>query len=328
MKRLQTRLTGIPKERLDLFLSQWLPNALNKPVTRSVIRKLIVSGGVYVNRHRCENPSTALYLGAVIEVFFDEARLMKSSLPRYEPALFRKEWILFEDDWLIAINKPSRLPTQPTLDPTRSNLFGLLGSYLKEKDPQAYLGLHHRLDRDTSGVVIFTKRPEANKGVSLLFSEHLIRKNYQCLSWNADGNIPLLQSPEPVIDDFLAKKKGEKGKSRYGSVKQGGYRAITEFRLLERFPMALWLEARPRTGRTHQIRVHCSEAGAPIFGDDLYFPADVIPFHKPERLMLHARKLEFEHPITRAAMSVEAPLPADFMDYLALLGRSPAKASK
>ncbi len=328
MKRLQTRLIGIPKERLDLFLSQWLPKALNQPVTRSVIRRLIVSGGVYVNRHRCEIPSTHLYLGAVIEVFYDEARLMKGGIHRYEPAIFRKEWILYEDEWLIAVNKPVRLPTQPTLDPARANLFKLLGEFLKKRSPGAYLGLHHRLDRDTSGIVLFTKKGEANKGVSRLFSEHLIRKSYQCLSWMADATSPLLKNPDPRIDNFLAKRKGEKGKSRYGAVEQGGYRAITDFRVLERFPNAVWFEARPRTGRTHQIRVHCSEAGVPILGDDLYFPQGVIPFHKPERLMLHALKLEFEHPLTRKEVSIEAPLPEDFMEYLALLGRGRSSVSK
>jgi RluA family pseudouridine synthase len=327
LKRLQTRLTGIPKERLDLFLMQWLPRALDRAVTRSVIRKLIVTGGVYVNRHRCEVPSTNLYSGAVIEVFFDEVRLQNTRATHHEPSVFRKEWILFEDEWLIAVNKPVRLPTQPTLDPARSNLYRLLGDHLRERDPNAYLGLHHRLDRDTSGVVLFTKREEANKGVSTLFLEHSIQKTYQSLVWTGNGSAHLVREGELRIDNFLAKKKAEKGKTRYGSVSQGGDRAITDLRVIERFPTALWLEARPQTGRTHQIRVHCSEAGFPIFGDELYFPREVVPLRRPERLMLHALRLQFEHPVTRLAVSIEAPLPDDFTGYLAQISRENSKQS-
>jgi RluA family pseudouridine synthase len=328
LKRLQTRLTGIPKERLDLFLQQWLPHALDRPLSRSLIRKLILTGGVYVNRHRCVVPVTPIYSGAVIEVFFDEARLTKGRLERPTPAIFRKEWILYEDDWLIAVNKPAFLPTQPTLDPNRANLYQLLGAYRREVEPKSYLGLHHRLDRDTSGVVLFTKREEANPGVSRLFSEHQIQKTYHCIAWRTPGDFLRKPDSEYRIDNFLAKVKTEKGKARYGSVKQGGFRAITDFRILETFPSALWIEARPQTGRTHQIRVHCAEAGAPILGDELYFPVGVVPFHRPERLMLHAMRLEFEHPIKKFPLKIEAPQPQDMMEYLSHLGRDPQRASK
>lgn len=327
MKRLQTRLTGIPKERLDYFLMQWLPRALDRTVTRSLVRKLIQTGGVYVNRHRCEVPATNVYSGAVIEVFFDEVRLESPARTAHEPAVFREEWILYEDEWLIAVNKPVRLPTQPTLDPARNNLYRMLEAHLRQKRPEAYLGLHHRLDRDTSGVVLFTKKEEANKGVSQLFSEHRIRKTYQCLTWRGEGASCLVRGQDIKIDNFLAKQKGEKGKARYGAVSQGGYRAITDLRVLERFPSALWLEARPRTGRTHQIRVHCSEAGAPIFGDELYFPRELIPFCRPGRLMLHALALGFEHPLTGSPVSIEAPLPPDFRDYLARLSAEKSRGS-
>jgi len=320
MQRFQTRIPPmVQKVRLDHFLAEWLPSALTKSVSRTTIRNLIATGSVYVNRHRCQNAFTPLYSGAIVEVYYDEERLFKGKVRKLEVSRLSTDRILFEDEWLIAVNKPFGLPSQPTLDPMRANLFTLVKALIEERDqnPDAYVGLHHRLDRDTSGVVLLTKSESANKGVASLFVEHRIRKTYHSLSWRAPGSRALATGEEFTIENCLGKVRERGGKACYGEVPAGGDLAITDFRVVESFRDAYWLQAMPETGRTHQIRAHLSEAGFPIFGDELYFPEGVTPLLPPPRLMLHAHKLEFVHPMTDAPMEIEAPLPEEWVNYLA-----------
>jgi len=325
MKRFTTRLTNsIPKIRLDEFLSQWLPSALGKPIGRNKVRTLIVSGAVYVNRRRNKIPSTYLYSGAVLEVYFDEIKLqLPDSLNSINSGIMKKEKILYEDEWLIIINKDPGIPTQPTIDPNRANLFEMTKRFLLQRNgstrSEPYLGLHHRLDRDTSGVVMFTKKEQANKGVSELFSKHRIQKTYHCLVWRTP-EAPLLSAHEKFeVKNFLSKISAKNDNARFGSVKSNGDPAHTYFRVIEMFREVYWLEAQPKTGRTHQIRVHTSELGLPILGDPQYFPTNIVPLVRAPRLLLHAYQLEFDHPISGLPMKIEAPLPDDFFKVLGTL---------
>jgi RluA family pseudouridine synthase len=222
------------------------------------------------------------------------------------------ERVLFEDEWLLVVDKPAGLPTQPTLDPSRDSVFASLQAFLQRRDGGAcYLGMHHRLDRDTSGVLLFTKNQDANAGVAALFAGKTMQKTYQALA------IASATGPETwEVSNHLG-EVGRVGKaSRYGAVRSGGDRAQTSFRVLERLRGVLLVEARPHTGRTHQIRVHLAEGGYPIFGDALYggplqLPAGAGVVAAP-RVMLHAAGLEFSHPVTKAALAIRSPLPADF----------------
>ncbi len=322
MKRLTTRLpNSAPKVRLDDYLAEWLPTAVGKLISKAKVRTLIVSGAVYVNRHRNKVPSLIIFGGAVLEVYFDESKL-ELSPPQNVAAVLKlsEEKILFEDEWLLILNKDPGVPTQPTIDPNRANLFDLTKQFLSRRaGKEAYVGLHHRLDRDTSGIVLFTKKEEANKGVSELFSQHRIQKTYQCLVWRAPES-PLLKADESFeAKNFLAKISAKNETSRFGSVKSNGDPAHTFFRVLEVFRDAYWLEAKPKTGRTHQIRVHTSEMGLPILGDPLYFPKNVFSMITAPRLLLHAYQLEFDHPITGLPIKIEAPLPDDFFKVLGSL---------
>jgi RluA family pseudouridine synthase len=322
MKRFNTRLpASVQKARLDHFLAEWLPHVVLKPVSRSTIRILLLTGSVYVNRHRVKLGTTPLYSGAVVEVYYDEARLFRNRPARIEVERLDAGRVVFEDDWLLVLNKPSGLPTQPTLDPLRPNLFDLARSFLagrdRVKDP--YVGLHHRLDRDTSGLVLFTKMTEANKGVSELFSGHRIRKTYHCLSWRSPGSPEIAPGREFEVENLITQVGKHNGRTLYGAVSKGGAHAITGFRAIEAFRDTAWFEARPKTGRTHQIRVHMSGSGFPILGDELYFPENVSLLQFPPRLMLHALRLEFQHPVTGKNVEVETPLPREFVDYLGRL---------
>ncbi len=296
----------------------------DRAISKSQARKLVVAGAVYLNRRRVRIASKELIVGAHIEVHVDWERAASGAQRADLRWQMTDSAILYEDEWLIVIDKPPGLPTQPTLDEARANLFALVEQYLRrrEGDPQAYLGLHHRLDRDTSGVILFTKRKEANKGVSEMFSEHLAQKEYRALvtgPWT---------SPPPEgrweVRNHLGRAPGKK--SFFQSVRSGGDWAHTLFEGPQDFEMRCW----PRTGRTHQIRVHLSESGLPIVGDPLYearwekeirreFPARFEGRLSRTRLMLHAASLTFPHPISKTEVSVRSPIPEDFQQCQASL---------
>lgn len=206
--------------------------------------------------------------------------------------------ILFEDQWLLIINKPSGLPTQPTVDRKRPSLYTLL----LESKKWPYIGLHHRLDVPTSGIVLLTKHRNANKGVSELFKDRNMQKNYLCLV----NNIPLVDTFE--LTNYLKPLKLKTGKTKMVSTLSGGDVAHTSFKVLERYNSTCLIEASPHTGRMHQIRTHLAELKFPILGDSLYYRID----RHYSRLMLHASKLTFIHPMTKKTLSVIAPLPIDF----------------
>jgi 23S rRNA pseudouridine1911/1915/1917 synthase len=295
--------------RLDEALVVLLSSG-RSPVSKAQARKLIVAGAVYLNGRRVRIASKPVIVGAEVSAHVDFARLETGAV-RSEK--FREGWkmssssILFEDDWLIAVNKPAGLPTQPTIDEARLNLYAALQKFIREReaDPHAYVGLHHRLDRDTSGVVLFTKRKEANPGVSDLFSKHLARKEYRAL---CSGRAELKAGSRFEIRNFLKRLPGKV--SRFGSARSGGDLAHTDFEVATKLadgPHATWeLRCWPRTGRTHQIRVHLSEMGLPILGDIAYGGKG------GTRLMLHAAALEFPHPMTGAKVRIESPIPGDF----------------
>jgi RluA family pseudouridine synthase len=297
-------------QRLDQILASWLPEALAQPVSKAKARKLIVAGAVYLNGKRVRIASKELLPNARVEVHVDLARLNSGGDAKDQPFQMSKERILYEDDYLIAVDKPAGLPTQPTLDEARDNLFASVRKFLSARDsaPQAYVGLHHRLDRDTSGVVLFTKNPAANPGVSRLFAEHLAVKTYQALAQKPAR--PLSQSW--TVKNYLGVTSRQGKRKKFGSVRSGGDFAHTDFKVLEDIKSSLWIEAKPRTGRTHQIRVHLAESGMAILGDLTYgSPASVAP-----RLMLHAVNLTFPHPISNLEVSIGSPLPEDFAQCL------------
>lgn len=220
--------------------------------------------------------------------------------------------ILFEDDFFLVAEKPAGLPSQPTVDKKRPDFFTLIKKQLREeRGTDFYLGLHHRLDRDTSGLMIFTKAKKANEPLAAMFKNREIHKTYLCLTKKH-------KCPEQwTVQNHLAETKDLKlKKMKMHSVRSGGNKAHTEFRKLREFSKGLLIEAKPLTGRMHQIRVHLAEAGLGIFGDDLY-PSPKNP--SASRLMLHAARLNFTHPFTKSEVSIECPPPADMLDFETLL---------
>lgn len=312
LQKYSLRTTHDQKDlRLDQALAVLLPTAIGQPLSKSKIRMLIVAGAVYLNGMRVRIASKSLQANAKVDVFLDLKKLFANDAAATQDRIFEMAaaHILFEDEWLIAVNKPAGLPTQPTVDEARSNLYAAVKKYLAKREgvAEAYVGLHHRLDRDTSGVVIFTKQKDANLGVAEAFAKHSAQKTYLALVERPEK----LPPREWIVKNFLAKERAAPGRpsarNRYASVRSGGDVAETAFTLREEFARGLLVEARPKTGRTHQIRVHLSEAGLPIWGDLTYGSRE-----RDSRTLLHAANLTFPHPITKVKTSIQSPLPEDF----------------
>jgi len=306
--------------RLDRFLLNALPVALGGAVTRSDVDRLISGGRVACDGRRERLGSRKLRAGMRVDVL---AGQLSPARPAADDVARSPEWkperILFEDEWLIVVDKPAGLPTQPTLDVKRPSLFSVLQEYLGRRDGGApYLGLHHRLDRDTSGVVLFTKDRRANAATAALFSGKTAQKTYQALASEKPG----AACPDTWrVENYLG-AVGRVGKAtKFGAVRSGGDPAQTSFQVRERLAGALLVEAQPHTGRTHQIRVHLAEGGNPILGDEFYggplrLRAASGELMAVSRVMLHAWRLEFPHPVTGAPVTVTSAIPADFAECL------------
>ncbi len=221
--------------------------------------------------------------------------------------------ILFEDEFLVVVNKPAGLPSQPTVDKKRKDLFSLLQTKFKT------IFLHHRLDKDTSGVILFSKSKQANAPLTDMFRGNGLEKGFAKTYWALSKPAELLLPHWSIENHLVARRKDGKSVKMFRT-ESGGDFASTAFSLLATSPQAHWIEAIPRTGRTHQIRVHLLHSGAPILGDSLYGGKDT----QVPRLMLHAQCLEFTHPLTGQKMKMTAPAPADFQSLLAKWNLTPA----
>jgi 23S rRNA (cytosine1962-C5)-methyltransferase len=225
---------------------------------------------------------------------------------------FPRERILYEDDDVIVIDKPvnvsTHAPDAGRSDDAVSRLKLAIGERDRVPPEQVYLGIHQRLDRDTSGVLLFTRRKSANAAIAAQFEGRKVKKTYRA---GVVGWPPKLA--EGVLTHTLTSGEGGRmqvvSRPRSGG-KASGQEAITRYRVLERNGDRAILELSPETGRTHQLRVQVAAAGGAIAGDHLYGQQ---PAH---RLMLHAARLGLRHPTSGAALDVQAPLPSDLAHWL------------
>jgi RluA family pseudouridine synthase len=316
-RRLSLRTTAIHAgRRLDGVLTEWLPEALGRPVSKAKIRKLVIAGAVRVDGLVSRRPGSPVAAGHALDVRV-RLSLLVDRTSRDQPFALTAARILYEDDQVIAVDKPPGLPTPPTVDPGRPSLFAAVRSWLSERaGREAYLGLHQRLDRDTSGVVLFAKDPRANPALADAFAGHRVVKIYHALA-----GLPGHRPPRHWQVRSSLASVGRGAAARVKSVTDGGSPAETDFAVLEILERGLVVEARPRTGRKHQVRVHLAEAGLPILGDDLYGGRGPVGLTIP-RLMLHAVRLELLHPTTRAPLVIGSPYPEDLRQVRIALGVS------
>jgi 23S rRNA pseudouridine1911/1915/1917 synthase len=251
---------------------------------------LIEFGSVYVQGRKECNPSTKLGGGEEICVSFPPYGVRRF----YEIDPVR---VVFRDRFLLIYDKEAGIPSQQTPYDGYNNVFAALLRYLsRENPPGRYAAIHNRLDRETSGLLVFALDKRANEPLGRAFQQRRVKKEY--LVW-VEG-VPEKDSWTHVSD--ISKVGG-----KYTAVKKGeGKKAETVFRVMRREQARALLLASPLTGRTHQIRIHLAEAGHPAVGDLAYGA-------KPDRrLYLHARRLTLEHPISGKPLIFEAAVPADW----------------
>jgi 23S rRNA pseudouridine1911/1915/1917 synthase len=225
--------------------------------------------------------------------------------------------IVYEDSHLLVVNKASGVVVHPARGHPRGTLVNALLHHVKDLSGIGGVlrpGIVHRLDRDTSGLLVVAKTDAAHRHLSLALKQRQIRRLYAAASW---GHLP---QDHLRVDAPIGRDPGNRLKM---SVVEGGRRAVTRVRVREGWPAAELLDVALETGRTHQIRVHLSHVGHPVVGDDLYGGGWERGMSGPHlgwakelarrapRMMLHATRLAFVHPTTGKEMRFSAPLPPD-----------------
>lgn len=299
-------------DRLDRFLARRLP-----VLSRSRVQQLIKTGHVRVSRGTAE-PSLEVWAGLVADV----------DVPPAEPPPVEPEplplAVLYDDEDLVVVNKPAGMVVHPAAGHARGTLVnallhhvsGLSGIGGRERP-----GIVHRLDRGTSGVMVVAKHDRAHQSLSKQFHDRQVGKEYVALVWGA-------MRGTPVIDRPIG--RDPRHRQRMSSRARRARPATTRVLRAESLGGVSLLRLSLGTGRTHQIRVHLSEAGHPIVGDALYggvrrrVPARLSAVAGLGRPFLHAAQITFQHPRDGRTLTFDAPLPGDLEAVLVRLRRQAA----
>ncbi|MCX7957769.1 MAG: RluA family pseudouridine synthase [Deltaproteobacteria bacterium] len=302
-------------ERIDKFLS-----SKTERLSRQKIIELIKTGNILLNDVQTE-PSQKIKEGDIITV----------NIPDPEPTEITPQNIQFEtvyeDDDMLIINKPSDLVVHPACghkDNTLVNALLFKVKSLSAVGGEVKPGIVHRLDKGTSGLMIVAKNDYIHLKLSKMFERHTIKKFYRLISYNVPKRL------SDTIETLYG--RDNKNRKKFTSRVKEGKRAITIYKTLETFgKSASYIEAQIITGRTHQIRVHFSEMGCPIIGDDFYSRRKTGLFKNDKLIekirtlthpLLHSYRIEFTHPLKQKWMVFSAEPPDDFREILSLLRES------
>lgn len=287
--------------RLDVFLSE------EAELTRSLAQKLIENGDVTVNE-KAVAKNYKLRAGDAVSLVLPEPENLEAA-PEDIPIE-----ILYEDDALIVVNKPQGMVVHPAAGHDGGTLVNALLYHAKGRlsaiNGVVRPGIVHRIDKDTSGVLVVAKTNEAHLSLAEQIKEHSVLRAYYCL---ASGKF---SEEQFTVDKPIGRHP--KDRKKMAIVQKGGRHAVTHFTVLRQYPGCALLRCQLETGRTHQIRVHLASLGKPVVGDPVYGS-------KNEKLakkyaltgqLLHAALLGFIHPVTKAQVSFSAPVPPLFQRVL------------
>lgn len=275
-------------QRIDIWLSKKI-----SPPSRKEAKRLLNNGAVYVNGKR-------IYIASWELKPRDRVEVREAKTAQYGTGHVK---VIYEDRDIIVVDKPAGILSAGDEKGLRQNMASLVRGYLRRKYQGAsYLKPVHRLDAETSGVMVFSKSKKGD-GLEEQFKQHKIERRYLAI---VSGRI---RDESGTIRTPLEKGAFEGGRKSRASPE--GKKAVTEYRVKERYANATLLELRVLTGRTHQIRVHLSHMGYPIIGDKLYGGEMLLPRHA-----LHAHRLGFAHPATGKWMTWESPPPHDLAEFI------------
>lgn len=284
------------KKRIDAYLSE------KEEYSRMAIQRLINDGKIIVNGKKIK-ASYKVQNGDKIKIEEEkpkEIELKAQNIPLE---------VLYEDNDIIVVNKPKGMVVHPANGNPDGTLVNAIMAICKDSlsgiGGEIRPGIVHRLDKNTSGAIIIAKNDKAHIALSNQLKNHEIKKTYFALVRG------IVKESNATINMPIARSKNDRKKM---AVDKNGKEAITHFKVLERFDDCTLLEVNIETGRTHQIRVHLSHIGYPIIGDDVYSNGKNRWNVKGQ--CLHAKSLDFKHPITGKQIHIEAPLPKYFTDIL------------
>ena len=279
--------------RIDVYLSERLS------LPRSRIQRLIEEGHVRVGE---KTPKSSFKVRKNIEI--------EGEVPKEEPTLLTPEDIplkvLYEDEFLLVVDKPKGMVVHPSSGHRRGTLVNAVLSYLKEVESgDERPGIVHRLDKGTTGAIMVAKDRKTQEALSRQFHDRTLEKVYRAV---VEG---VMREDEGVVEGMIGRHPVDR--KRMGPATKGGRASYSRFKVLERLKGFTYVEVYPKTGRTHQIRVHLSSLGHPIVGDELYGKR---ARKLADRPLLHALRIVFDHPATHARMRVEAAVAADIETFV------------
>ncbi len=297
--------------RLDRVLGELFPNH-----SRSALARLVLAGRVRVNGHAASKPSQKISGAQRIELDVPEATA--STVESQDLPLT----ILFDDADVVVVDKPAGLVVHPAAGHTDGTLVNALLFHVRDLSGiggELRPGIVHRLDKDTSGVMIIAKNDEAHRKLTAEWNTERVQKEYLALVYGTPSN------DRGTIDAPIGRDPRDRKRM---AIVDSGRRAITDYEIVERLRGTSLVRCRLRTGRTHQIRVHMKHLGHPIVGDPVYSGPQWkgIAEKKVQRAlsaltrqMLHAERLTFAHPKTGASISVRSEMPADMREVIEIL---------
>lgn len=297
-------------ERTDLTLARVVREALGQ-VSWNKARELCRSGRVHIDERPARDPEERVAIGARVTV--------NPTGPRERKGVLGEEAIVHVDADLVVVNKPAGLMSVPFEQGDRDTLIDVTRAALRRRAARGFdpeLGIVHRLDVDTTGLLMFTRNLAAKRHLSQQFREHSVHRRYVALVHGAVIG--------RTFDTILVRDRGDGLRGSWGHFRrprgkppEDAQRAISHVRVLTRFAHATLVECMLETGRQHQIRIHLSEAGNPLLGERVYIRDHREPLIPAPRPMLHARELGFVHPRSERPMQFETQPPADFLASLA-----------
>ena len=308
--------------RLDRFLAAALPD-----FSRSRLRQLLEEEAVFLGSRKIKDPNHRVKPGDRYSVIVPPTA---SATPKGQDIPLE---VVYEDKDLIVIDKPAGLVVHPAAGNPDGTLVNALIAHCGEKNlaigGEARPGIVHRLDKDTSGLLVAAKNERAMTSLAKQFANHTIERAYNAIVWGSP------RDSSGLIESQIGRSQFDR--KRMAVLRSGGKTARTRYKVIEKFgpavrPFAALIECRLETGRTHQIRVHLTHLGHPLIGDPQYGRSRTPPKGKSDaetqafttastfqRQALHAFVLGFQHPSLHKSLRFEAPWPADFAELVAAL---------